>query len=76
MFLIKRKRNESNIFLKIVLVGARGSRMKLKGRSIGSRTEEEVERLQHRRGSATSHGLKEGSHPRKRRNESWYSVVF
>ena len=30
-----------------VVVGARGPRMKLKGRSIGPRTEDEVERSQH-----------------------------
>ena len=45
----------------LVIVGARGPRMKLKGRSIGPRTEDEVESSQHCRGNATSHKPKEGS---------------
>ena len=34
------------IIIIIIIVGARGPRMKLKGRDIGSRTEKEVEGLQ------------------------------
>jgi len=64
------------LFEEIILVGARGPRMKLKGRSIGPRTKDEAERSQHWRGNAASHRPKEGIHPRRRKNESWYSVVF
>ena len=49
--------------------------MKLKGRSIGLRTEDEIERSQ-LRGNAASHRPKGGSRSRRRRNESWYSRVF
>ena len=41
-----------------------------------SRTNDEVEELQHWCGNAMGHGPKEECRPRKGRNESRYSIVF
>ena len=41
-----------------------------------SRTEDEVEELQHWCGNATGHGLEEEGHPRRGRDESKYSEAF
>ena len=60
----------------IIIVGAWWPKMKLKGCSIGLMTEKGVERSQCWRGNTVSHRPKGRSRLRRRRNESWYSVVF
>ena len=60
----------------IIYVDTRKLKMKLKSHSIGPRIEDEIEKSQYWRENATSHGPKEWSRLRRRRYESWYSVVF